>query len=30
MYQQLHPYRTLSATEQQDWQDLFLPVVEGG
>ena len=30
MYQQLHPYRTLSPTEQQQWQDLFLPVVEGG
>ncbi len=29
-YQRLHPYRSLAPTEQQAWDDVFLPVVEGG
>ncbi|MGH2595356.1 MAG: ABC transporter substrate-binding protein [Actinomycetota bacterium] len=29
-YQQLHPYRTLTPEEQQTWDNVFLPVVEGG
>ena len=29
-YQRLHPYRSLAPTEQQSWDDVFLPVVEGG
>lgn len=29
-YQKLHSYRTLSEREQQTWNSIFLPVVEGG
>jgi spermidine/putrescine transport system substrate-binding protein len=29
MYEQLHPYRTLTPDEQQDWDNLFVGVMEG-
>jgi hypothetical protein len=29
MYEQLHAYRTLTPDEQQDWDNLFVGVMEG-